>query len=46
MSNTTHLWVFGEGVKIPFGMEPLPAGMKLVGIADGEHRAVWESGVS
>ena len=26
MTNTTHLWVMGEGETIPFGMFPLPIG--------------------
>ena len=29
MTNTTHLWVFGEGGKLPLGMVPVPPGMKI-----------------
>jgi hypothetical protein len=29
LTNTTHLWVFGEGGRLPIGMVPLPPGMKI-----------------
>jgi hypothetical protein len=38
LTNTTHLWVFPEGVQVPFGMTPLPPGVALVITTESSSR--------